>query len=352
MRRGRFAGKSVVITGASTGLGRAAALTFAREGANVALLARDRAALEDVAAEVSALGSRALVIALDVTDAEAMLEAAANIARELGSIDVWANNAGVMVYGEVLDVPLEEMKRVMDVNFFGHVNGVRAALPYLEEARGVPVIIGVLSVLAEAAAPLLSVYTASKHALDGFYESLSEELAHRRSRVRVATLFTPAMATPLYDHAKTYIGYKPRPPAPVYPPAHHARRLVEMAARPKQRVRPGAFARVASFGFRYVPRLARWVEARVGYATQRSDELKRPSEGDNLFAVMPAQFEVRGSTSATPFIVPLERVGASLLALGVGLAAARSVARPGLSSSAMTLLAGVGIWAMYSSGKR
>ncbi len=323
----RFEGKNVVITGAASGLGRAAALEFARSGANVGLLARDRGALDDVASEVEALGERAIVVPIDVTDAAAMHEAAATIARELGSIDVWVNNAAIAVYGEILEVPLEEMKRVMDVNFFGQVNGVRAALPLLEEAPGAPVVLGVLSVLSEAATPLQAAYTASKHALDGFYRCLSEELLHRRSRVRVGTLFVPSMATPLFDHAKTYTGHRPKPLAPVYPPERYARVLVDMAEHPEQRVLRGAFARFATFAFRHVPLLANWFQARTGYAAQRSEERKGPEDGDNVFAPMPTRFGVRGSTPATPLVVPFERLAASLSLFGLALVSARAWAR-------------------------
>lgn len=320
-------GKNVVVAGASSGLGRAAALAFARAGADVALLARDEGALAEVCDEVAATGRRAVAVALDVTDEPAVEAAAARIVRELGSIDVWINDAAVSVYGEVQDVPLAEMRRVMDVNYFGQVIGTRAALPHLEAAPGRPVILGVLSVLSEASTPLQSTYTASKHALDGFYRCLAEELAHRRSRVRVGTLFAPSLATPLFDHAKTYTGYRPRPLAPVYPPERYADALVRMALRPRQGVLEGAFAHVATFAFRHLPRLASWFQARTGYRAQRSRTPKRPTDGDNLLAPMPGANAVRGSTPVSPSVTARGKLGAAVVLAGVALGAWRALRR-------------------------
>jgi NAD(P)-dependent dehydrogenase (short-subunit alcohol dehydrogenase family) len=275
----RKTGKSVVITGASSGLGRATALAFAREGARLGLIARSEDALLVLASEIRAMGGRALVFPADVTDPSAIEQAAETFAREHGGIDVWVNNAAVSIYGEADRVPLHEMRRLMDVNFFGQVIGARAALPYLERAPGGGVLIGVLSVLSEDCLPLQSTYVASKHALRGFYESFREELAHRGSRVRLSTLLAPSLATPLFDHARTYLGFLPRPLRPVLAPEAYAERLVDEARHPRRG--PGGLRRRA--------------RAWLNYRRQLSRVPKAFSDGDNLFAPMPRSSAVRGS---------------------------------------------------------
>lgn len=317
----KFSGKTIVITGASSGLGRGAALAFARQGANVGLIARSQDGLATLADEIKSIGSRAIALPLDVTDAESMRRAASRVARTFGRIDVWVNNAAVAVYGEADKVPLEELRRIMDVNFFGQVNGVRAALPFLEESNGR--LIGVLSVLSEAATPLQSVYVASKHALFGYYKCLREELAHRRSRVKITTLFVPSIATPLFDHAKTYTGFRPRPLAPIYPPERVVAVLLQEArrSRPKFARVISGFGHLATFLFRNAPALAHWFQGKTGYKAQRSPVPKAASEGDNLYAPMPGWSTVHGSTKAHRLVDRIERSFRPIAVAGIVAAA-------------------------------
>lgn len=316
-----FSGQSVIITGASSGLGRAAALEFAHRGAHVGLIARNREALEEVAREIGRSGGSAMVLPADVTDLGRLQEAAAEFADRFGGIDVWVNNAGISVYGESDQVPIREQRRVMDVNFFGQLHGARVALPYLENSRANPVIVGVLSVLAEAATPLQSVYTASKHALAGFYKSLQEELIHRRSRVRISMLFAPSLSTPFFDHARTYMGYRPKPVFPVYPVEWYAKVLVDATARREFRVVRSGMSRFALWAFREALPVAAWFEGRTGYRSQRSRVPKSAGEGDSLFAPMQGTYGVVGSNRATPGWLRIEKFlaigGIGLIGAGI-----------------------------------
>src|ERR687893_703684 len=187
----------VVITGASAGVGRATVREFARRGAHVALIARGRDGLEAARREVEREGGRALVLPLDVADAEAVERAAEIAERELGPIDVWVNNAMVSVFSPIKEMTAEEYRRVTEVTYLGYVHGTLAALRrMLPRDRGVIVQVG--SALAYRAIPLQAAYCAAKHAVEGFNESLRCELLHDGSQVRVTMVQLPALNTPQF----------------------------------------------------------------------------------------------------------------------------------------------------------
>jgi NADP-dependent 3-hydroxy acid dehydrogenase YdfG len=171
--------KTIVITGASAGVGRAAALRFARAGANLALIARDAHALNDLKSEVEAIGARAIVLPVDVADADAVFKAADIVAKSLGSIDVWINNAMVTVFSPVWLITPGEFRRVTEVTYFGVVNGTMAALRHMRP-RNHGTIINVGSALAYRAIPLQAAYCGAKHAIRGFTDSLRSELIQPR----------------------------------------------------------------------------------------------------------------------------------------------------------------------------
>lgn len=322
MAKGALAGKTVIIAGASSGLGRAAALEFAREGASLGLIARSRDGLVSLRQEILSLqdfSDRCRTYEVDVTDATGMREAAKEAARAFGGIDVWVNNAAVSIYGELDKVPIEDFRRQMDVNFFGQLIGVRSALPFLEHSRGPATIVGVLSVLSEAAVPLQPVYVASKHALLGMYKSFAEELMHRGSRVRLATVLAPSMDTPFFDHARTYMGYHPKPIPPVYAPERIAKVIVRQALHPRFRVAPTLFGKFAVAMFRGFPGLAMGFESRTAYRAQRSREPKGIADGDNLYRSMPESSAIHGSTKLTRGATFYEALAAgAALALAFG----------------------------------
>jgi NAD(P)-dependent dehydrogenase (short-subunit alcohol dehydrogenase family) len=189
--------KVVVITGASAGVGRAAAHAFARMGCRVGLIARGRAGLEGAASEVEVEGGTPLILPADVSSAEEVEAAAEKAESELGPIDVWVNNAMVTIFSPVVKIRPEEYRRVTEVTYLGYVHGTLAALKrMLPRDRGTIVQVG--SAVAYRSIPLLSAYCGSKFAIRGFTDSLRTELLHNRSRVRVAMVQMPALNTPQF----------------------------------------------------------------------------------------------------------------------------------------------------------
>jgi len=188
----------VVVTGASAGIGRACTRAFAARGDRVALLARGDAGLEGVRLDVERAGGTALVAQVDVADAQQVEDAATSVQERLGDIDVWVNVAFTSVFARFMDIEPEEFRRVTDVNYHGFVNGTRAALRrMLPRDRGTIVHVG--SALAYRGIPLQSAYCGSKHALQGFHESVRTELLHDRSNVHVTMVQMPAVNTPQFS---------------------------------------------------------------------------------------------------------------------------------------------------------
>jgi NAD(P)-dependent dehydrogenase (short-subunit alcohol dehydrogenase family) len=249
-------GRRVLIAGASSGVGFAAAEAFAREGADVALVARGRAGLEAAAARARAHGAAAHVVAGDLgvrAEAEAAVESAV---RALGGLDVLVWNAAAMVYGQFPEVPPQAFDRTMDVTFRGAVDTVRAALPHLEASGGAIVATG--SIMCRVPLAGFSSYTAAKHALRGFLGTLRVELRERKSPVSVSMVHAGPLDTPLWDHVDSVTGYLPRnpPPPALYTPETIAAALVACAIRPRAEVTIGGESRVVELGFALLRPLA------------------------------------------------------------------------------------------------
>ena len=207
----------VVITGASAGVGRATVRAFARQGADIGLLARGTDGLDGARREVEAVGGRALAIPTDVAHADEVEAAADRIDRELGPIDVWVNNAMVSVFSPVKELTAEDVRRVTEVTYLGVVYGTLAALKrMLPRDRGAIVQVG--SALAYRGIPLQAAYCGAKHAIQGFTESLHCELLHDGSHVHVSMVHLPAMNTPQFDWVKSRLPREPQPVPPIYQP--------------------------------------------------------------------------------------------------------------------------------------
>src|SRR5256884_9458171 len=224
----------IVITGASAGVGRPTVRAFARQGADIGLLARGADGLEAARCEVEAEGGRALVLPTDVADAEQVEGAAERVERELGPIDVWVNNAMVSVFSPVKELQADEVKGVTDVTYLGVVYGTLAALKrMLPRDRGAIVQVG--SALAYRGIPLQAAYCGAKHAIQGFTESLRSELLHDRSRVRVTMVQLPAVNTPQFSWVLSRLPRRPQPVPPIYQPELAARAVLHAADHPRRR---------------------------------------------------------------------------------------------------------------------
>ena len=283
----------VVITGAGAGVGRATAREFARRGAHVALIARGRDGLEGARREVERMGGRALVLPLDVADADAVERAAEATERELGPIDVWVNNAMVSVFSPVREMRPEEYRRVTEVTYLGYVYGTLAALRrMLPRDRGAIVQVG--SALAYRGIPLQSAYCAAKHAVQGFMDSLHAELIHDESNVRVTMVQLPAVNTPQFSWAKSRLRNEPQPVGPIYQPEVAARAVYWAAHNERRELYVGWPTVKAIVGNKLAPELADRYVARYAYEAQESGEPAAPGRRDNLWEPVPGDHGARG----------------------------------------------------------
>ena len=273
---------SIVVTGASAGVGRAAARAFARPGVALALIARDHDGLQAAAKEVEASGGSALPVPIDVADADAVEHAAGRIEEELGPIDVWVNNAMLSVFSPVHELAAEEVRRVTEVTYLGYVNGTLSALRRMRpRRRGTIVQVG--SALGHRAIPLQAAYCAAKHAVKGFTESLRCELLHDGIGVRVTLVDMPALNTPHFEWVRTRLPGHPQPVPPIYQPEVAADAIVWAAEHAPRTLTVGMSTALAIYGNRVVPGLLDHYLARTAYRSQQLDEPVDPGRPDNLW---------------------------------------------------------------------
>lgn len=272
----------VVITGASSGIGRATAESFARQQATVVLASRREEALEQVAGECQRLGARTLVVPTDVTDEVAVRQLARRVVEEFGRLDVWVNNAAVTLFGRLEECPSDEYRKVIETNLLGYVHGARAALPAFRE-QGSGVLINVSSVVASAAQPYTSAYCITKAGVRSLSDCLRMELSlDDHHDIHVCTVLPASIDTPFFQHAANHTGRAIKALDPVYPPEQVAEAIVKLAERPKREVIVGNAGRLMHAGSVLMPGMFEKQNARVVDRNHLQQRPAGPSCG-NLF---------------------------------------------------------------------
>lgn len=270
----------VAITGASSGIGRAAARRLARRGASLALCARSEEPLAEIAAECEADGAEVLYRALDVSDEEAVEAFAVATVDRFGRLDVWVNNAGVIAYGYFEEIPSSVFRQIVETNLMGQVHGARAALKRFR-AQGAGVLINMSSVWGRVSTPQVTPYIVSKNAVRAFSECLAGELIDEEE-IHVATMVPQAVDTPIFEHAGNFTGRQVRPIPPVLDVEEVAEGIELCAENPKREVNYGQAGRALEILHATAPplyrRLAHGAFVRGSFGSVRAD----PAPGNVL----------------------------------------------------------------------
>jgi NAD(P)-dependent dehydrogenase (short-subunit alcohol dehydrogenase family) len=284
---------TVVVTGASAGIGRATAIAFARRGWRVALLARGEDGLAGARRDVEEAGGIALPIRTDVAEEPEVEAAAERVERELGPIDVWVNNAMATIFCDFLRIEPEDFRRATDVTYLGSVWGTRAALKRMK-ARDRGVIVQVGSALAYRSIPLQAPYCAAKAALRGFTDSLRSELIHDGSRVHLTMVHLAAFNTPQFEWARTCMPGNPKPVGKIFQPEIAAESIYWASQHRRRELWVGFPAVQAIVGTRIAPGMLDHMLAQQAYSGQQDEQPVDPSRRDNLYAPVPGDHGAHG----------------------------------------------------------
>jgi NAD(P)-dependent dehydrogenase (short-subunit alcohol dehydrogenase family) len=281
--------QTVVITGASAGIGRATAQLYGKRGASVGLVARGQTGLDGAVRDVESAGGKALAVAADVADYDQVKEASRRIEDAFGPIDVWINVAFTSVFAPFWEIPAEEFKRVTEVSYLGFVYGTRVALDLMKPRdRGTIVQVG--SALGDRSIPLQSAYCGAKHAINGFTSSLRTELMHEKSNVHITVVQMPAVNTPQFSWVLSRLPDHPQPVPPIYQPEVAARGVAFAADHPgRKQYWVGASTAATILANKFAaPLLDRYL-ARTGFGSQQTDEAVEPERPHNLWEPVDGQ---------------------------------------------------------------
>jgi len=283
----------MVITGASSGIGLTTARRAARAGARVVLAARNFDALETIVAQLLHEGCEATAVACDVARHDEVLEVATRARQRYGGFDTWVNNAGISIFGNYEQVPLADMRRLFETNFWGVVHGSLIAAGELKRRGGALINLG--SEVSDVALPLQGIYSASKHAVKGFTDSLRMELEAAGAPVSVTLIKPAAIDTMFVPHARNYMDVEPKLPPPLYAPEVVAQAILHAAQHPKRDIYAGGAAKLFSLLNRSLPRLTDKYAERFLPRQQRSSRSARATGESALYKPGLALHERQGS---------------------------------------------------------
>jgi NAD(P)-dependent dehydrogenase (short-subunit alcohol dehydrogenase family) len=286
----------IVVTGASSGVGRAIARAAGEQGAKVVVAARGEEGLTAAVEEIERAGSEALAVPGDLAEQEQNDELVRRSLERFGRIDTFVANAIVTVYAEVEELEPDELRRVMDVNFFGVAYGFWAALPALKESRGT--FLHVSSALAYRGIPLQAAYCSSKAAARTFLESARVELQKHRYDVAVSLVLPGAINTPQFDRDRQKLGKQPQPVPPIYEPEPYAAAVLHCAEKPIRELPVSWGAQKLLWGQKLSPRAGDWMLRRIGWKKQHTGEDKPVDSPDNLFETLPGDPGAHGRFDA------------------------------------------------------
>ncbi|MGN6430934.1 MAG: SDR family oxidoreductase [Gaiellaceae bacterium] len=285
MRKKPLHAQVVVVTGASSGVGRAVARLAGQRGAKVVVGARGEDGLNAAVEEIERAGSEALAVAGDVAERKYNEELVARALERFGRIDTFVANAIVTVYAEVEQLEPDELRRVLDVNFFGVAYGYWAALPALKKSHGT--FLHVSSALAYRGIPLQAAYCSSKAAARTFLESARVELQKHGHDVAVSLVLPGAINTPQFDRDRQKIGRQPQPVPPIYEPEPYAEAVLRCAEKPIRELPVSWGAQKLLWGQKLSPRAGDWMLRRIGWKNQHTDQAKPVDSPDNLYETIP-----------------------------------------------------------------
>lgn len=268
------------ITGATSGIGLATVRMAVEQGAKVFMTARNEDELQRIQDEMRLKGYDTAYAVLDVAELDQIQFAVDQCIQTFGRIDTFINNAGITIYGKLLDTSLEEAKRLFDTNFWGVVNGCKVAVPMMKEQGGVLINIG--SVLSNVALPIQGIYSASKHAVKAYTDALRRELLADKSPLQVTLVLPSAIDTPYTEHARSHIGEPVHTP-PVYSAEVVARAVLKCAVKPTREMGVGSSAFLFPFLDRFFPKLQDKIMSSNAYMEegQSDNEQNLPRENGN-----------------------------------------------------------------------